>query len=73
MEVKFDPRTDCVFGTVTGPISSETLLQPFYKAFDAAIERDLGFIILDFSASDGTLSTHDRYKLGVDGAAYFLQ
>jgi hypothetical protein len=70
MEVKFDSRTDCVFATFTGPISAEGLLQAFYKAFDAAVERGLDLILLDCSASDGTLTAVERFKIGESGAAY---
>jgi hypothetical protein len=70
MEVKFDSRADCVFATVTGPVSLEALLQAFNKTFDAAVERGLDLILVDFSEVDGTLTTHERYKLGEGGAAY---
>jgi hypothetical protein len=70
MEVKFDSRTDCVFATVTGPVSLEETLQAFDKAFDAAVERGLGLVLVDFSQADGALTTHERYKLGEGGAAY---
>src|SRR5579864_8967202 len=69
MDVKFDSRTDCVFATVTGPVSLEALLEAFNQTFDAAVERGLGLLLVDFSAVDGTLSTHERYKLGEGTAA----
>jgi hypothetical protein len=50
MEVKFEPRTDCVFATITGPMAPERLLPIFYKIIDAAVERGLGLILVDFSA-----------------------
>ncbi len=70
MEVKFDSRADCVFATVTGAVSLEELLKAFYETFDAAVEHDLGYILVDFSAVEGTLTTYERYKLGEGGAAY---
>ena|SRR5579863_2703891 len=72
MEVKFDSRTDCVFVTITGPMPPEGLLSVFYKIIDTAIERGLALILLDFSALDGTLTASERFNLGEDAAAYFL-
>ena len=69
MEVKFDSRADCVFATVTGPVSLEASLQAFNQTFDAAVERGLDLLLVDFSAVDGTLTTHERYKLGEGAAA----
>jgi len=72
MEVKFDPRTDCVFATVTGPMAPERMLPIFYSIIDTAIERALGRILIDFSESDGTLATGERFNLGERTAAYYL-
>src|SRR5579864_4849608 len=71
MEVKFDSRTDCVFATITGSLSPAGLLQVFYKILDAALERGLGLILVDFSALDGNLTASDRFNLGESAAVYF--
>jgi len=70
MEVNFDSRTHCVLATFTGPVSAEGLLQAFYKTIDAAVERDLGLIVIDCSALEGTLTTTERFNIGESGAAY---
>jgi hypothetical protein len=70
MEVKFDSRTDCVFATIAGPLSPAWLLQVFYKILDAALERGLGLILVDFSTLDGNLTASDRFNLGESAAAY---
>jgi hypothetical protein len=72
MEVKLDPRTDCVFATLTGPMAPEGLLQVFYKILDAAVDRSSGLILVDFSALDGTLATSERFGLAESAASYFL-
>src|SRR5260221_6917620 len=72
MEVKFDSRTDCVFATLIGPMSLEGLLQAFYKILDAAVDRSLGLVLIDFSVLGGTLATSERFNLAENAAAYFL-
>ena len=72
MEVKFDSRTDCVFASITGPIAPERLLPIFCKIIDTAIERGLGLILVDFSASSGALATSERFNIAESAAAYFL-
>ena len=50
----------------------ERLLPIFYKIIDTAIERGLGPILIDFSASSGALATSERFNLAESATAYFL-
>jgi hypothetical protein len=72
MEVNFDPRTDCVFATLTGPLSPEGLLPVFYKIIDATVAGGSGAVLVDFSALDGTLTTSERFNLGESVVAHYL-
>ena len=72
MEVTFDPRTDCVFATVTGPVSPEGLLKAFSEACDKALERGSARILADLSELEGNLSASDRFKVGEGAAAQSL-
>ena len=73
MEVKLDSRTDCVLAAITGPIAPDRLLAVFCTIIDAAIERGLAPILIDFSPADGTLTTSERFNLAENVAAYFLR
>jgi hypothetical protein len=41
MEVKFDPRADCVLATFAGSFSLDELLEAFHKTYESATERRL--------------------------------
>lgn len=71
MEVKFDPRADCVLATFAGPFSIADLLAAFRKTYEAATDRGLGLILIDCCELDGTLTTHERFKLAESAAAYW--
>jgi hypothetical protein len=72
MEVNFDSRTDCVFATIAGRMSPDELPQVFYKVIDAALERGVAPILVNFSALDGNLTASERFTLGESVAAYTL-
>jgi hypothetical protein len=72
VEVKFDPRADCVLATFAGPFSLEELLEAFHKTYESATEQGLRLILIDCSGLDGMLSTQERFKLGESAVAYWL-
>ena len=50
--------------TATGQISLEEALSVYKQSVDAAVERDLGLVLVDFLAVQGELSTLELYELG---------
>jgi hypothetical protein len=70
MQLTLASQDDFLLATAAGQVSTEEVLRVFKDVIDAATERGLDKVLMDFLAVTGELSVMDLYHVGKAMADY---
>jgi hypothetical protein len=70
LQVEFEVLEDRLLVTASGTVSYQPAYSLLEQALDAAKREQVSLILVDTLAVTGTLTTEDRYDLGLALAAY---
>jgi hypothetical protein len=70
MILQIEAQDDILVATLAGPASLDELRRAFEQAFSRAAAENFQMLLFDGTGLTGTLSTMERYDLGVDAAKY---
>jgi hypothetical protein len=73
LHIDIELRGGLLLATASGNFAFDSTLQLLKQVCDTAKEKDVNKILVNFLAIDGEPSTLERYRLGIEVAAYLKQ